>query len=269
MVEKLVRYPDERIKNVSADVRKFDEGLFSLLTNMKDAMQAHGIKELSAIELGYPASVVVIQQDDGTYFELINPRVISMQEALLVEEETGYYPGIKATLTRYKKINVIYQDKEGVQHALVCEDDLAFRIQKQVDYTFGGTFMDKLPKKERLRLEKEIASTLGATTSTNCPTRFYRDYFSKALRYMGYLLLPALFIPLFINDTNLLKEIYHYELGGVALMLGLIILYAVVAWYEAKNYSTCTSCQSGNIIGTVLIALVKAVLITVVAIVLF
>ena len=265
MVEKLVRYPDERIKNVSADVRTFDEGLFSLLSNMRDTMLHHNLSELSAIELGYLASVVMIMRDDGTFLELINPRIISMQEEQLIQEQTGYYPGIVATLRRYRKINVIYQDRAGNQHALKCEDDLAYVIQKQVDYTFGGTFMDKLPKKERQALEKEIHSKLGKASAQSCPTTFYRDYFSKALRYMSYLLLIALFSPLFIADASRLEQIYQYEMTGIALMIFLIVMYTIVAWYEAKNYATCTSCQSGNIIGTAAIAFFKAVAITLMA----
>jgi len=260
MVEKLVRYPDIRIKNVSADVRLFDKELYELLQNMKDTMDEHSLDELSAIELAYPSCVVVLKNEDETFFEIINPRIISMKEPIEVEEFTGYYPNISASLTRYNQINLIYQDREGYQHALKCEGTLAHTIQKQVDYTFGGTFMDKLPKKSQQRLEKEIESSLGKATGESCPRVFYRDYFTKAITYIIYILTFSLLSPLIIEDTTILENIYMYETIGFTFIIFLLIGYSFTALYEAKNYQSCTSCQTGNIIGTVLIALGKTVI---------
>jgi len=74
MVKELVVYPDNRIL-ACADVRDFkDESLPRLLNDIKETMEAHKLKALTAMQVAHPFNIIVIKKDDETYWEFINPR---------------------------------------------------------------------------------------------------------------------------------------------------------------------------------------------------
>jgi len=255
MVKDLVIYPDTRIKTMSADVRSFDEGLYALMENMLDTMNKNALDEISAIQIAIPWAVTLIRLDD-TISELINPRVISMNNPVEFEENSTYYPGASAIVPRFNDINVIYQDRHAKQHALKATGLLALRIQKQMDYNYGSTFVDRLHAKDRVTFEKQIASgTKGLIQS--CPTTFKRDALTGSFKLMFYFMFFTLIGSLFVSDTALLKGIGSLYSYSVLLTSILIIGYFFYAQYEARQSSSCTSCQTGNIIGTSFIALIK------------
>jgi len=251
MIKKLVQYPDERIKITSADVRRFDDELLTLIENMKDTMEANGLNELAAIQIAVPATVVLIKEGEG-YLELINPRIIGttgLQESV---ETTNYLPNITATLNRYDGIKLIYQDRYGAQQSMDVSGELSKRIQRKIDYTFGGTFVDKLPKKEQRRVENELEYGIVKGSGGTCPTISYRQYFLKTIKLLLAAMLLIVLSSLFVSETSTLELFYRAELWMTGANVLLLIGYALYAQYETSKFSSCTSCQAANTYGNVL-----------------
>jgi peptide deformylase len=247
MIKELVVYPDERIKVTSADVRKFDDELFALIENMKDTIEANNLDALSAIQIAVPATVVIIK-DQNEYLELINPRIIGTTGNITSTEKTAYLPNLEGTLQRYEKIKLIYQDRQGDQKSMDVDGELSITIQRKIDYTFGGTYIDKLDKKQQSEIEKKLE--YGIVQSASCPTTFKRDYFTKAIKYLFYIGFASIFAKFFLEDTAMLFTMQMYISLAIALLM---VGYFFYAQYEARTYQSCTSCQTGNIVGTVLI----------------
>ncbi len=250
MIKKLVQYPDERIKITSADVRSFDDKLLTLIENMKDTMEANGLRELAAIQIAVPATVVILKEGDG-YLELINPRIIGTTGLQESAETTNYLPNIKATLDRYDGIKLIYQDREGVQRSMDVSGELSRRIQRKIDYTFGGTFVDKLPKKEQKRVEKELEYGIVEGSGGTCPTISYRQYFLKTIKLLLAVMFLTVLASLFISDSSTLALLYSAELWMTGANVVLLIAYALYAQHETSKFSSCTSCQTANTYGNV------------------
>ncbi|OQX72910.1 MAG: hypothetical protein B6D59_07105 [Campylobacteraceae bacterium 4484_4] len=103
MVRDIVTYPDKRINITSPDVRKFDEALESVIQDLKDTMEAHHTNAMAAIQIAIPMSVIVIKNHDGSYLELINPRILRKEGSIMSTERTLYFPGIEQTVPRYEK----------------------------------------------------------------------------------------------------------------------------------------------------------------------
>ena len=156
MVKELLVYPDDRIRVVSADVRSFDDDLKNLVQNMKDTIDANSAKALAAIQIAVPATVVIYKEDDGSFLELINPRILSNSGTIESTEEALYMPTFSAIITRYDTIKIIYQDIEGKQQSMDVSGEKSAVIQRKIDYTFGGTLIDKMDKKSRKQAEKFI-----------------------------------------------------------------------------------------------------------------
>jgi len=253
MVQKLVVYPDPRINSTSTDVRTFNQTLWDILEDMKDTMKEHNMNAMSAIQIGYPYNIIIIKENE-TYWELINPRILTQSGKFESTESTSYYPNLEVTVTRDENIKLIYEDREAkIHHRDISDKELASTIQRKIDYTFGGNLLDKLEKKEREKMLDHLAQN-GLTPlplDDVCPTFSNKDYFvsvsNKLITAMGLSLLA----PLFSVTPNTLANIWTFHKIALPLVLLLMVSFFFYAQYEAKKYSQCSSCQIGNNIGVI------------------
>jgi len=243
MIKELIIYPNEKINMVSIDVRKFDDELFSLITDMKDTIQAHNATGLSAIQIDTPLSVVVVKDPDGNWLEFINPRILKGEGKIDSIETSLYLPNITETIPRYEKIRFIYQDRTGEQQSMSAEGAFGFMLQRKFDYVFGGTFANKLDKKTRKRVEQRL-SINGATGEFNATSKiskreYFKSFIGKLLFFEGL----TLFAPLFNASNERLESFYHYGIFATIASIILIIAYLIYAKYEASRVVSCTGCQ--------------------------
>ncbi|WP_456433473.1 peptide deformylase [Nitratifractor sp.] len=262
MVKELVVYPDDRILSCT-DVRDFkDESLPRLLGDIRDTMEAHGLEALTAMQVAHPFNIVVIKKQDGSYWELINPRILKKEGRFEHKETTSYYPDIELTVPRYERISLLYEDRHGNPHSLKVEDrELAALIQQQMDFLAGGTPLDRVSKEYRERVLEALADKgLVPMSGEVCPTFSRKDYVTsftdKILFLMGLSLLTPLAAKLFHWSQETVAKIYVFDKFAFPFVIVLMIVYFIYAQYEAKKYRQCSSCQIGNQIGIILKRLV-------------
>ena len=265
MVKELVVYPDDRILSC-ADVRDFkDESLPRLLSDIEETMEAHGLDALTAMQVAHPFNIVVIKKEDGSFWELINPRILKKEGRFEHNETTSYYPDIELTVPRYEKISLLYEDRNGTQHSLKIEErELAALIQQQMDFLAGGTPLDRVDKHYREKVLEALAGKgLMPMTGDVCPTFSRKDYITsftdKVLFFMGLSLLTPLAAKLFHWSNETVSKIYAFDKFAFPFVLVLLVVYFIYAQYEAKKYRQCSSCQIGNQIGIIIKRLVAAV----------
>ena len=263
MIKNIITYPTPPSVEYSTDVRIVTEEITSLIQDLKDTIDANSLNALTAFQIGSMYNIVVIKQEDGSYLELINPRIFNTQGSVTTTEITAYFPGLSAKVTRHEKISVIYEDRELKQHSLKAEGELSILLQRKIDYTFGSSFINKLSPEEKKIFETKLEFGSDVAISEVCPTTFKRDYITKLIRYIliGMLLLLGAIVV--IDDVETLASLWSYQLYFSYVALGLNIIYFFYAQYEGRQFSACTSCQIGNIIGTVVISLIKLTLIMV------
>ena len=256
MVKDIITYPTPPSVEYATDVRVFDDDLFTLIEDLKDTIKANQLDGLAAYQIGNYFNVVIIKQDDD-FLELINPRVINPIGKVTTEETTSYFPNLSAKVPRYKKISVIYQDRDSNQHSLKADGSLSILLQRKVDYTFGSTFLNKLTKDEKKRFEKKLEFGSNVAIPESCPIVSYKDYLNKLLNIFLIVIALLLVGSFFISNETTLQEIWNYQkyISYAAVINGFI--YLVYGYYEGKRYSSCTSCQIGNLIGTLTISFIK------------
>lgn len=257
MVKSIITYPTPPSPLCATDIRIFDNQLFELIEDLKDTIEANNLDGLAAFQIGNFYNVVVVKKEDGSFIELINPRLLSTKDKITTIEKTAYFPGLTASVTRHDKISVIYQDRDGEQQSLKAEGNFSVLLQRKIDYTFGGNFLLKLSNEEKEIFEQKLEFGADVAMSETCPTTFKRDYFTKIFKVIILVMFILLVGSLFIGDKEILKTLWNSELY-LSFVAGIInIGYFFYAHYEAKKYMTCISCQSGNIIGTTFIAFIK------------
>lgn len=260
MVRTIIHYPDPSIRLISANVRSFDGELKEWISDMIDTMKGNDLDALSAIFIGIQYSIIVINEE-GVYTPYINARLIKHSGISTQTERSIYYKGISADVDRYEKVTVLYEDVEGNPHHRDLSGEMARIMQKEVDYCWGSTFVDRVDSemKERIGeyLEFGLVKDLG---NLSCPAVFYRDYLKKGAKTVMGAIVLTFFLPFFVSDP--LREKFYtidlYTLAIVPLIMGLYFWYAQI---EAKKYKQCTSCQTGNIIGATLIMGVQWVMV--------
>lgn len=262
MIKEIITYPAPLSVQYSTDVRVFNENIVSLIEDLKDTISEHNLEGLTAYQIGSYYNVVVIKGDDGELLELINPRLISHSGKITTTETTAYFPSLSAEITRYEDISIVYQDRFGKDCSLKASGELAVLIQRKLDYTFGTTFLHKMSEQEKEKFQTKLEHGINIEPADYCPTTFKRDRILQVINIGMVLMLIALIVSFFISDTQTLATLWEYQLYGVYSLLVLNIGYFFYAQYEGKLYTSCSSCQLGNIIGTVTISLIKLSLIT-------
>jgi len=263
MIKDITTYPTPPSVNYSTDVRIFSAEMQELVDDMKDTINANDLDGLTAFQIGSMYNIVLIKKEDGSFLELINPRVIFNSGKVTTVEKTAYFPGLSAKVTRHEKISVVYEDRALKQHSLKADGDLAILIQRKIDYTFGSSFINKLDKDEKKRFELKLEFGSDVAISESCPTTFNRDKILKVINYSMFGMVLYLVYSFFVSDKSALEEIWQNQLYISLGVLFLNIVYFFYAQYEGKKYTSCTSCQIGNIIGTTVISLAKLSLIMV------
>jgi peptide deformylase len=257
MIKDIVTYPSPLSVEYATDVRTFNENLFALIDDLKDTMIENNLDGLAAFQIGSYYNVVVVKDENGEILELINPRLISHSGSLTTEETTAYYPGKTVPITRYESISIVYQDRGAKDKTLKASGKLAIVIQRKIDYTFGATFIQRMDKEQKERFELSLEYGIDIGTADYCPTTFKRDKIITVINIMMILMALNFLVSLFLSDETLLTQLWEYQLYASFGVVGFNVIYFFYAQYEGKQYTSCTSCQIGNIIGTATISLVK------------
>ncbi|WP_457597534.1 peptide deformylase [Hydrogenimonas sp.] len=258
--KELLTYPDERISIPSTDVRTFDETLWEVIEMMKEVCDEHGGEGLAAIQTGYPYNVVVVKTPEG-WLELINPRILKTEGEEMAKERTLYYPDIEIDVPRAAKIRLVYEDRYGKPCRLEAEGGLARVIQRKIDYTFGGTFLAKVGKEVRQAVEKALADKGLVPEIELCPTTSKRVYFLSVADKLLFFMFLTLFAKPFGASTETLSTFYTFDKIAGAAVVALMIGYFIYGRWEARKYTSCTSCQIGNMLGSMAKRLGAAILI--------
>jgi len=243
MIQEIIRYPDERINIASADVRKFDKELDKLVQDMKETIDSHEAEGLAAIQIAVPLSVVVAKDTHGDWHTFCNPRILKSAGKTPSLETSLYLPDIEEEIPRHEQITFIYQDRMGKQHSMTVSGHFSYLLQRKFDYTFGGTFANKLDRKHRKMVEQKL-SINGTAGEFNADSTFSkRDYFKSAINKLLFFEGMTFFAQLFQAKKETLQSLYYYDIFATIMAILLTIGYVVYAKYEASKVISCTGCQ--------------------------
>jgi len=248
MIQNLIQYPNPTIKLISANVRFFNDELTQWITDMRDTMMANDLDALSAILIGIQQSIIVIKEGEN-YIPYINARLIKHSDVQTHTERSIYYEGISVDVDRYNTVTVVYEDENATPCYRDLEGDAARIFQQHLDYCFGSTFVDRVDREMKQRIHDHLEFGL-VKDGGSCPTIFYRDYFKRGAKYLMWGIVATFLVPFFASREVLewVCLMDKYLIAGVVLLM---IGYFFYAQYESRQYKQCTSCQIGNIIGTV------------------
>jgi len=178
----LVYAPNPIFRQKAAPVEVVDDDIRQLVDDMLETMYAERGVGIGANMVGILKRIIVLDlQQDGNRNPLvcINPKIIWYSEdKSQMEEASLSFPGISAMVSRPRAIHISYLDRDGMEHELEAEGDLATVIQHEMDYLDGRTYLDHISKLKRDQLLKKMAKVqkFGHVHGPGCGHDHHHDH---------------------------------------------------------------------------------------------
>lgn len=138
----VVQIGDDVLRKKSEEVKKFDGELAALLDDMKETVRKEDGAGLAAPQIGINKRVVVIDLDEG-YFEMVNPKILSVKGEQRGTEGCLSVKGKYGVVTRPQKVKAEYRDRNGKKHTVTGTDLFARCMCHEFDHLDGILYVDR------------------------------------------------------------------------------------------------------------------------------
>jgi len=162
MIVPITIYNDEVLRSKALQVEGIDSDIEELLGNMFETMyNAPGIG-LAAPQVGRSLQLLVLdiscmkEYANVRPMVVINPRIIDSRGYRAMEEGCLSLPGVQGDVVRPAVINLHHRDEHFEERTGEFSGMLARVLQHEIDHLEGKLFVDRLPKRERRKVQKDL-----------------------------------------------------------------------------------------------------------------
>ncbi|QCZ91976.1 peptide deformylase [Salinimonas iocasae] len=154
----VLRFPDERLRNVAKPVETVNDEIKQLVSDMFETMRDEKGIGLAATQVDRHVQVVVmdVSEDQNEPRVFINPEIIEKQGSTISEEGCLSVPGNYAKVERAEAVKVTALNENGESYELEADGLLAICIQHELDHLKGKLFVDYLSPLKRQRIRKKL-----------------------------------------------------------------------------------------------------------------
>ena len=157
-VRPIVLYDDPLLRQKSRRVRHVTPDLQELVDDMVETMRAADGLGLSAIQIGVPERVIVVQLPEnednpnaGELYIVVNPELARQSRAM----EDGIegclsIPGLVGEVPRHRAVTVKGLDSQGRAVRIKARYLLARALQHEIDHCDGILFIDHIDDPEKI-----------------------------------------------------------------------------------------------------------------------
>jgi peptide deformylase len=149
MTSKLVYWPADVLKKVSSPLIAAPE--LDLVSTMQNTMKAHQGAGLSAVQIGVPVRLIVVDSAALGPGVFVNPVLLSAsREGGHKNEGCLSVPGFFESIWRHDNIRVTYRDEKFELHENVeFQGFIAQVLQHEMEHLDGKMYLDHLSKARR------------------------------------------------------------------------------------------------------------------------
>ena len=133
---------EESLRKKSRPVTVFDQRLHNMIDDMIDTLKDSGGVGLAAPQVGILRRIVVIEKEDGTILELVNPEIIDTQGEQEGLEGCLSLPGKYGIVTRPEHVVVRAQDRNGDWYEYEGDEILARCFLHEIDHLDGHMYTE-------------------------------------------------------------------------------------------------------------------------------
>lgn len=162
----IVTYPAPILAKKAGEVEAIDEGIQTLIADMKDTLEDQKGLGLAAVQVGADCRVIIYQVPenhggDGIMRALINP-VIEKAEGRTLSEGEGCLsvPEFRSDVERAEKVRVSALDENGQPVTIETDGLCAIIFQHEIDHLEGVLFIDRLSRLKREMYKRRVRKQL-------------------------------------------------------------------------------------------------------------
>ncbi len=155
----IVKYGDPVLRKKTEPITEITDDVIQLAEDMLETMYAAPGVGLAGPQVGVSLQICVVDivpEGKRKPIVLINPKILSGEDKIELEEGCLSFPKIYEKVKRWNKVRVEYVDLKGHLNEVEVEGFLAKAFQHEIDHLNGKVFIDYLPDWKRKLVEKEI-----------------------------------------------------------------------------------------------------------------
>jgi len=154
-VRDILVYPDERLKEISANVTELTDEIKDVIQDLVDTMDdtSHSVG-IAAPQIGELYRIIAIDASKNKKCEnhhgklvLINPEIVKWEGIMQFREGCMSVPDYTGNVNRARKVIVQYQDENFEDKVIEAEDFEAVLLQHEIDHLDGILFVDRIISK--------------------------------------------------------------------------------------------------------------------------
>jgi peptide deformylase len=168
-VRDILRFPDSRLRQRSAEVGAVDDDVRQLVADMAETMVDANGAGLAAIQVGVPLRIFIIDgpvaggAEDAPPRVFINPEIVEVsQESQTGDEGCLSFPGIYVPVKRGMRAKVRATDLDGNTVELEGEALFARALQHETDHLNGRLLIDQVGPVKREIIKRKLRKDLEA-----------------------------------------------------------------------------------------------------------
>ena len=139
---RIVKFGDPMLRKNARPVDEITPRILTLLDDMIETMRDAGGCGLAAPQVGVLRRIAVIEVEEGTVYELINPKIIAFSGEQQDREGCLSNPGYAGITKRPKTVTVRAMNRNGEIYDLTGSDLLARAICHECDHLDGKLYTD-------------------------------------------------------------------------------------------------------------------------------
>ncbi len=164
MIKTILQKDDPALHKVCHPITKFDAKLAGLLGDMTDTLKQSGGLGLAAPQIGILRRVcVILDEDETTYLELINPEILSQEGEQEGFEGCLSLAGMYGIVKRPMKVKIKAQDRTGAVVEYEREGITARCFCHEIEHLDGHMYYEHV---DRLFTEDEVDKILSQSAES-------------------------------------------------------------------------------------------------------
>ncbi len=142
----IVKLGDDTLRKVCRPVEKITPRILTLLDDMVETMRAANGCGLAGPQVGVLRRIAVVEVEEGSVIELINPKIIAFAGEQTEEEGCLSIPGRYGVTRRPRHVTVRAMNRKGEMFEISGSDLLARALCHEIDHLDGKMFIDCMIK---------------------------------------------------------------------------------------------------------------------------
>lgn len=165
-VLELLRYPDPRLKQISAPLQDFTSELRNFIQDLETTMRAGpGGVGIAAPQVGRFERIVLVDVSGKPGIPhhgrlvLINPEILTWEGMVKGREGCMSVPDYTGNVIRAEQIQLKAYDEQGQAHEYAMRGFEARAVQHEIDHLDGLLFLDRLVSRRHDLFRRKVYQT--------------------------------------------------------------------------------------------------------------